>query len=427
MRSFLGFLVLRPVALAALPSLAAFAPTLAMPVADSGPALVRRADLARAEVGARGLLAGELAQAPPAAAPATPGQDLPDDPSELDEVTVVGRYLRKDATTATKTDTPLIDIPQSIQVVPRQLLEDQKIIQFNDALKTVSGVFNANPSFAPFSTFSIRGFNTNNIYRNGFRDGVNSLAGFDVASIERIEVLKGPGSVLYGQGELSSIINYVTKKPLLTPYAAVGFTAGSYDFYRTTLDLSGPLTANGNLAYRLNAAYEDANSFRGTQGRRVYFAPTVVWQASPDTTLTVELEHLRDNRPFDSGLVALGDRVAPIPYNWVFGDPNGLVNQNLTRTTAVLEHRFAENLTLRTGGRYTHFFQIYPTRYVKPGGLLPDNRTLPLFAAQIPSLRESLVFQNDLTPTSGFGVYLQDQISFSDNLKLVLGGRYDTV
>ena len=98
-------------------------------------------------------------------------------------------------------------------------------------------------------------------FRDGFRfEDQNSNGRRDLANIERIEVLKGPGSILYGQVEPGGIINLVTKKPLKTPYHAFEQQFGSFDFYRTTFDSTGPISPN--VSYRLNFAYENAGSFR---------------------------------------------------------------------------------------------------------------------------------------------------------------------
>ncbi|WP_164928490.1 TonB-dependent siderophore receptor [Gloeobacter violaceus] len=427
-------------------------------------------------------LAQQPAEPSQAQAPAQP------DAEELDEVTVTGTgtYRRSRSSTATKTDTPILDTPQSIQVIPRQVIEDQGTVRLRDALRNVSGVYLQSTDGNIGEYFNIRGFSARS-YTNAFlSSGTDSLLSLDTANIERVEVLKGPSSVLFGRAEPSGVVNYVTKRPLPAPYAAVAFTAGSYNFYRTTADLSGPLTSDGALAYRLNVAYEDANSFRGVQGRRVFFAPVLEWKIGPDTKLNFEIEHNRDNRVFDPGLFAVGTGVAPVPYSRLYADPRGLIFGYATRATAVLEHRFAENLTMRTGGRYANYLESFPLQFT-PGELLADNRTLVLAYLEGNQFYENVAFQNDLvwraqtgsvdhtvlfglelskfatgfagtfgsansidifqpppytyefppaserfpfmgnTTTSGFGVYLQDQISFSDNLKLVLGGRYDTV
>ncbi|WP_164928493.1 TonB-dependent siderophore receptor [Gloeobacter violaceus] len=429
--------------------------------------------------------AAHLAQQP--AEPSQAQAPAPPDGEELDEVTVTGTgtYRRSNASTATKTDTPILDTPQSVQVIPRQIIEDQGSVRMREVLRNVSGVY-LNNNYSNYSeSFNIRGF-TASQFTNAFATSkFDSFNAVDTTNIERIEVLKGPSSVLFGQAEPAGVINYVTKRPLLTPYTAIGFTAGSYDFYRTTLDLSGPLTAGGTLAYRLNVAYEDANTFRGTQGRRTFFSPVLEWRVTPDTTLSFEVIHSRDNRPFELGLPAVGTGVAPVPYNRLFADPKGLLLTNSTRAIAVLEHRFAENLTMRSAGRYASYIENYP-RLIYSAGLLEDNRSLQLADDRGEYYFESFGFQNDLiwkaktgsidhtvlfglelgkslqsgygifglanvidiyqpppyvlepaaessrspygfrNAISFFGVYLQDQISFSDNLKLVLGGRYDT-
>ncbi|UFP94764.1 TonB-dependent siderophore receptor [Gloeobacter morelensis] len=461
---------------------------------ESAPAqIARKVDLqGAAQTQARGLLGGELAQVEPAKpaeqpSPAAAQDEAPKDAEDLEEVTVFGSstYRRTRSSTATKTDTPILDTPQSIQVIPRQVIEDQGSVRMRDVLRNVSGLY-LNNNYSNYSeSFNIRGFNASQ-FTNAFSTSkFDSFNAVDTTNIERIEVLKGPSSVLFGQAEPAGVINYVTKRPLLQPYAAVGFTAGSYDFYRTTLDLSGPLTAGGTLAYRLTTAYEDANTFRGTQGRRVFFSPVLEWKVSPDTTLSFELIHSRDNRPFELGIPAVGTGVAPVPYNRLFADPKGLLFSNSNRAIAVLEHRFAENLTMRSAGRYASYIEN-SSRLIYSAGLLEDNRSLQLAVDRQEYYFESFGLQNDLiwkaktgsvdhtvlfglelgkslqagygsfglanvidiyqpppyvfepaveslrspfgfrNAISFFGVYLQDQISFSDDFKLVLGGRYDT-
>ncbi len=145
------------------------------------------------------------------------------------EVVVTGEretegYSVPNASTATKTDTPLPDIPQSIQVVPRQLIEDRQLTSIPEALQTVPGVISiaSTPNVASLF-FNIRGF-TNTRYRNGFRNFDADSATYDIANIEQIEVLKGPASVLYGQAEPGGLINVVSKKPLFNPYSSLTMT-----------------------------------------------------------------------------------------------------------------------------------------------------------------------------------------------------------
>ncbi len=115
----------------------------------------------------------------------------------------------------------------------------------------------------------------------------------DVANIDRIEVLKGPASVLFGQAEPGGIINIITKQPLSEPYYSVSFSAGNFDSYRPTIDLSGPLNEDKSLLYRLNLAYQNSDSFRDFNStERILIAPTLKWEISDRTILNLDFEYL---------------------------------------------------------------------------------------------------------------------------------------
>ncbi|MEH1837143.1 MAG: TonB-dependent receptor plug domain-containing protein [Nostoc sp.] len=210
-------------------------------------------------------------------------QTQPEQPSAQSdqpiELVVTGEqdgYRVSNASTATKTDTPLRDIPASIQVVPRQVLEDQRAVRLQDALQNVSGVTQAgNFGGAGSGGYILRGFGQDGNFRNGFRD-TNFYTVPEIANVEQVEVLKGPASVLFGQAEPGGIINIITKQPLSEPYYAADFTAGSYDFYRPTLDISGPLNTDKTLLYRLNVAYQNSGSFRDfVNSERIFIAPSL--------------------------------------------------------------------------------------------------------------------------------------------------------
>ncbi len=149
------------------------------------------------------------------------------DNQEPIELVVTGEqdgYRVPDATAGTRTDTPLRDIPFSVKVVPRQVLEDQKVQRVTDALRNVAGVGADQSSRSAFDVYTIRGipgrYFNNNIIINGLRDGYTFTA-VDVANVEQIEVLKGPGAALFGQGQLGGTINVTTKQPLSTPAYSV--------------------------------------------------------------------------------------------------------------------------------------------------------------------------------------------------------------
>jgi iron complex outermembrane receptor protein len=259
----------------------------------------RLSDLEPMQTGAAGLMTSPLAQAAN-----RPMAQQPDDAEELEEVTVEGvrGYRAIDATTGTKIDVPLRDLPISITVIPRQLIEDRAVTRFGELADNVAGV-QALTGYGGLSAASyvVRGFDLGGEgFRNGFRD-FGFLSPRDIANVERVEFLKGPASVLYGGGfAISGLVNTITKKPTANPLLQLGLTAGNYGFIRPSLDAGGPLNADRSLLYRLNAAFEKADSHRDFNGSESFFvAPAIAWQPSPQTRLTVEAEFQNYNYVFD--------------------------------------------------------------------------------------------------------------------------------
>ena len=195
-----------------------------------------------------------VTQQPPQTQP-TPSQQKPESQTQPQpstnndqpiELVVTGEqdgYSVPDSTTATKTDTPQRDIPQSIQVILQEVIKDEQITRISDAVCNASGV-SLQDSYGVTDAYIIRGFTTYNNLRNGFRVEDNYI---NPINVERVEVLKGPASVLYGQFEPGGIVNYVTKQPLSTPSYTGELTVGNYDFYRPSLDISQPLTSDKKL------------------------------------------------------------------------------------------------------------------------------------------------------------------------------------
>ncbi|MEH2180279.1 TonB-dependent siderophore receptor [Nostoc sp.] len=211
----------------------------------------------------------------------------------------------------TKTDIPLIEIPRSVQVFPRQVIEDLGARNIQSVLQTI-GVGPSSPAFSSrlFDGFRFRGFvNTTNL-RNGLRDP-NSGYAVDPSNTERIEVIRGPASVLYGQLSPGGIVNRVTKQPLFEPYYFAQMQIGSYDFYQPAIDFSSPLNAERTLSYRLNASYLSSNSFVDFVNQQRYFvAPAVSWQIDKNTSLTVDGEYQNVEKPNgDAELTAMPKQV----------------------------------------------------------------------------------------------------------------------
>ncbi|AEG01275.1 TonB-dependent siderophore receptor [Methylomonas methanica] len=284
-------------------------------------------------------------------------------PTSLGAVTVLGKplydstdpynpdYNRRNSSSATKTDTPIMDTPFSVQIVPKQVLQDQQAVRLKDALKNVSGV-TPGGSQARSDEFIIRGFRNNTIYRNGVlspmltqRVGTNRR---ETANLESVEVLKGPGSILYGRAEPGGIMNVVTKQPLAHPYYSLQQQFGSFDFYRTTLDATGPITDDGSLLYRFNLAYQDSKSFKEFVGdERVFVAPVLRWNIDPRTQVTFEFEYLKDDYSMEPGVPNIGNRPAPLPRERNLSEPYSKRNNEFMLASMNWSHDFNDNWTLR--------------------------------------------------------------------------------
>ncbi|WP_446810773.1 TonB-dependent siderophore receptor [Methylomonas sp. 2BW1-5-20] len=259
-------------------------------------------------------------------------------------------YSLPNAMTATKTDTPIMETPFSVQVVPKQVMKDQQVVRIDKALQNVSGVFATAQDGHQQTPFVIRGFRTYDYYRDGVRTNPSWLTdGFrETANLERIEVLKGPASILYGRIEPGGMVNVVTKQPLATPFYSLQQQFGSYDFYRTTVDATGPVTQDKSWLYRMNFAYEDANSFRDfVKNDRVFFAPKLQWKISDQTQATFELEYKHSNDTYDNGIPIVNGQIPNLPISRNLSEPgSGQQESDAIWLGFNWSHAFNDNWTL---------------------------------------------------------------------------------
>jgi iron complex outermembrane recepter protein len=296
-------------------------------------------------------------------------------------------YNPANTSVGTRTDTLLRDIPQSIQIVPQEVLRDRNVTQINEALENVPGVL---PVFGGSrlntSDFVIRGFETNaadgnNFLRNGLRE--SGATPVDLApNIERIEVLLGPASVLYGLANPGGTINLVTKQPLREPFYAVDATIGSYEFYRGAIDLSGPLNDSRTILYRLNAAYLDRGSFVDFfNANQFSIAPVISFSFGERTRLILEGEYTDRSTFVDPGLPAIGT-VLPNPNGDIsrdrnVGEPDTVFDSRIGRLGYRLEHQFSDNWSIQQAFQWRAAnFNSDDSFYVFPASLDADNRTL---------------------------------------------------
>jgi len=196
--------------------------------------------------------------------------------------------------------------------------------------------------------FLIRGFQADAYYRDGVRVQFLNVGVRETANLERIEVLKGPAAVLYGRIEPGGLVNLVTKEPLASPYYSLQQQLGSFDFYRTTLDATGPLTQDDTMAYRLNLAYQNTGSFREfVESDSVFVAPVLRLDLGERTQASVYLEYQHEHQFDDNGIPIIGGRPAPIPRERNLQESGGQFTFEHTRLGFDWSHAFNDRWTLR--------------------------------------------------------------------------------
>jgi len=323
-------------------------------------------------------------------------------PDEEIEIIATGQaeednYDVDDATTATRTDTPLRDVPQSIQVIPQKVIEDQKITRITDAVRNVSGVTPGPERSYGGDFYRIRGFLNQRNLRNGFRTGTNGGSTGTFTSpnnIERVEVLKGPASVLYGQFEPGGVVNYVTKKPLDRPFNEANFTIGNYNFYEPSIDLSGFLTEDKSIAYRFNGSYQSTGSFVDfVDGTSLSIAPVIVQKVGESTTLTYEYEYSEYDRTFDRGFIP-DPIIFDLPISSNLQEEGDRTNAKTNAFNFTFDHRFNDNLSLRSGlGAYFVRGSIDAFSYFE---FDPETNELSGNFQNATDFRDDVVWQTDL-------------------------------
>ncbi|HET8610111.1 MAG TPA: TonB-dependent receptor plug domain-containing protein, partial [Burkholderiales bacterium] len=219
--------------------------------------------------------------------------------------------------TATKTDTPLLETPQSVSVVTRERIEDQGATSLQDALNYAAGV-RSDAYGVDSRTDNVR---VRGAYPDEYRDGLRRTVGYytsntrvDPYTLERIEVLRGPSAMLYGQGSTAGVINMVSKRPLPEAQREIGVQLGSYGRKQIETDLTGPLTRDGDWLYRLVAVGRDSDTQVDyvPDDRRV-LAPSLTWRPSAATSLTLQALWQKDHTGSTSQFFPWSGTVLPNP------------------------------------------------------------------------------------------------------------------
>ena len=260
-------------------------------------------------------------------------------------------YNSSTATGASRTETPLMELAQSVRVINREWLDDTRALRLADTVDYVSGIARLNDFGATWDNFAIRGFSNTDqgMLINGFRGGRGYNVTRDAATVERFEFLKGPAAAVYGASEPGGMINIVTKKPKFTQANSLDVNIGSYGLRRAALDTTGPI--NDQLAYRLNVVAEDS-AMRSSlfEGDRQVIAPALTWVISDKTVLNYEAEFTRVSTPLDRGLIQINGNPRALSRSRVLGEPNdGNVELTSQAHQLTLEHEFSTQWRARAG------------------------------------------------------------------------------
>jgi iron complex outermembrane receptor protein len=283
----------------------------------------------------------------------------------------VDGYVAKRALTATKTDTPIKETPQSISVVTRDQMDDQGAQTVGQALRYTAGVYSDGRAGSRYDSVFMRGFGGYGSTAGyvEYLDGLRMLRGISYAiptldenELERVEVLRGPSSVLYGQANPGGIVNMTSKRPTTEPYHEVTMGFGTNDTYYSTYDMGGPVTDDKTVSYRLTGSgrTESADTDHN-KSQRIAVAPSFTWQPNADTSLTLLTNYQYDPKSYYApylpayGTVWPNAAVGKISKSFDPGDPN---YNSYERTQGSVgyqfEHHIDDKLTVRQNLRYLH-------------------------------------------------------------------------
>ena len=304
---------------------------------------------------------------------------------------IVTGVKNSDVAMASKADIPTLENAQAISIVTQQTLIDRGVLRLGDALAGVAGV-SRNNTYGFFDGFNIRGFNASSgaTYLDGLLDDTG-YGTSEMSGLERVEVVKGPASGLFGQGPLSGIVNLVSKRPQDDAFLDLGVSAGSYDLIEVRADANGPLTADGTLTARLAAVYRDQDFFVHSSGqRRIFLAPSLSWKMGGRTTLTLLGRYQKDDiRPWSPTTAygtALPNPNGPLPISLSINDAvyPAVQKNDYWNLGYVFDHQVNDAIAIHQSLRYQDFHNSWDNWLFVTGintQDIPATATSPLIPA----------------------------------------------
>ena len=324
--------------------------------------------------------------------------------TQLQEVEITGRkartYKNNETFLATKTATKLKNVPQAVSYVTKEVFADQQAYRVNDIVKNISGV----NQYSWYDDFSMRGFRSGETYINGLR--VVGLFGPQplLANIERVEVLQGPASAMFGNASPGGTMNRVTKKPLTEDRKSVNFTTGSFNTLRSSLDFTGPMNKSKSLLYRLNIAYENSDSFRDLQENKTFLiAPSISFLPTDKTSINFDLVIQKFDGKLDRGQPIFGasagtelDDPNNTPINFAIGATNDYHISDVNYFTLSINHRFSDKLSFNSSYmRYINEEDLFEHRTSNRFALDANGNEIPtLMGMRISARQQKKVADN---------------------------------
>jgi iron complex outermembrane receptor protein len=416
--------------------------------------------------------------------------------SQLDEVIItVSRSMNERPASVGKVAIKPMDLPQSIAVIGKDVLERQQTLRLSEALMNVNGIYIQSTTGGGQEELAGRGYayNSSNTFKNGAR--FNNGAMPEMSALEKVEVMKGSAAILMGNVAAGGVINLVTKKPKFERGGEISFRTGSYAFYKPSIDFYGSLNKGKTIAYRINSSYENSGSYRdNVKAERFYINPSFIFKLGKKTTLLLEGDYLNDDRTSDFGTGAINYTIADIPRDRFLGATWGYYKTQQSTVTATTTHHINQNWEIRNVSSYQNYnSDLFGTtrpnsgNFIQPDGMwvrglqrsgIKENYFITQFdltgqfktggiqhtllvgadADKYNTDATAYVYANkglankniydtinifDLnkykqredipeitpttlthTPTRRYGIYIQDLISVTKNIKLLAGVRY---
>ncbi|SHN10398.1 iron complex outermembrane recepter protein [Cyclobacterium lianum] len=273
----------------------------------------------------------------------------------LQTIEITGRretsYDNKETFSATKTASLIKNVPSTINFVTKELMLDQVAFTVNDVVKNVAGV----NQFSFYNDISIRGFRVQGQQNSGtLLNGMRTFTSFWkpqlVPHIERVEVIKGPASALFGNASPGGAINRVTKKPLAESRKSISTSVGSFNTLRTLADFTGTMTEDKKLLYRLNLGFENSDGFRDLQfSRNLVIAPSFAFLPSDNTSLNFDIVYQDSKGRLDRGQAAFGNRdLYSTPITTSLSAVNDYLDETTINATLSLRHQFSERISFNS-------------------------------------------------------------------------------